>query len=51
MAEKEKVRNITIRIPYDIWKRLRRMQEDDKIKSIQQACIEGLKHIINERGG
>jgi hypothetical protein len=46
----EKVRNITIRISYDIWKRLRRMQEDDKIKSIQQACIEGLKHVIEERG-
>lgn len=46
----EKVRNITIRIPYDIWKKLRRMQEDDKIKSIQQACIEGLKHVI-EKGG
>jgi len=47
----EKVRNITIRIPYNIWKRLRRMQEDDKIKSIQQACVEGLKHIIKERRG
>ena len=46
----EKVRSITIRIPYDIWKRLRRMQEDDKIKSIQQACIEGLEYIIKERG-
>ena len=46
----EKVRHITVRIPYDIWKKLRRMQEDDKIKSIQQACIEGLKHVIKERG-
>jgi hypothetical protein len=47
----EKVRNITIRIPYDIWKKLRRMQEDEKIKSIQQAGIEGLKRIIKEKGG
>jgi hypothetical protein len=47
----EKVRNITIRIPYDIWKKLRRMQEDDKIKSIQQASIEGLKRIIKEKRG
>jgi transcriptional regulator of met regulon len=46
----EKVRNITIRIPYDIWKKLRRMQEDEKVKSIQEACIEGLKRIIDERG-
>lgn len=50
MTEKVKVRNITIRIPYDTWKKLRRMQEDDKIKSIQQACIEGLKYVIKERG-
>ena len=47
----EKVRNITIRIPYDIWKKLRRMQEDDKIKSIQKACIEGLEHVIKKKGG
>ena len=47
----EKVRNITIRIPYDMWKKLRRMQEDDKIRSIQQACIEGLERIIKEKGG
>lgn len=46
----EKVRITTIRIPYDMWKKLRRLQEDDKIKSIQQACIEGLEHIIKERG-
>jgi len=46
----EKVRNITIRIPYDIWKKLRRMQEDDKIKSIQQACIEGLERVIKDKG-
>jgi len=49
MTEKEKVRNITIRIPYDIWIKLRRMQEEDKIKSIQQACVEGLELIIKER--
>jgi len=50
MAEKEKVRNITVRIPYDIWIKLRRMQEEDKIKSINKACIEGLELIIKERG-
>jgi hypothetical protein len=43
-------KRITIRIPKDIWVKLRRMQEEDKIKSIQQACIEGLKLIIKERG-
>jgi len=49
MTEKGKVRNITIRMPYDIWIKLRRMQEEDKIKSIQQACVEGLELIIKER--
>jgi predicted DNA-binding protein len=46
----EKVRTTTIRIPYDMWKRLRRLQEDEKIKSIQQACIEGLEYIIKDKG-
>ena len=41
---------LTIRIPKDLWVKLRRMQEEDKIKSIQQACIDGLKLIIKERG-
>ncbi len=50
MTEKEKVRNITIRIPYNIWIKLRRMQEEDKIKSIQEACIEGLELIIKKGG-
>ena len=48
---KEKVRVTTIRIPYDMWKKLRRMQEDGKIKSIQQASIEGLERIIKEKEG
>jgi len=43
-------KRITIRIPKDIWVKLRRLQEKDKIKSIQEACIEGLRLIIKERG-
>ena len=45
----EKVRTTTIRIPYEMWKILRRLQEDDKIKSIQQACIEGLERVIKDK--
>ena len=43
-------KRITIRIPKDIWVKIRRLQEKDRIKSIQQACVEGLKLIIKERG-
>ncbi len=43
------VKILTIRIPKDIWVKLRRLQEKDKIKSIQEACVEGLKLIIKER--
>lgn len=46
----EKMRITTIRIPYAIWKKLRRLQEDGKIKSIQQACIEGLERVIKDKG-
>lgn len=46
----EKVKTTTIRIPHDMWKKLRRLQEDEKIKSIHQACIEGLKHVIKKGG-
>ena len=37
---------LTIRIPIEIWKRLRDLQTNGKIKSIQQAAIEGLKNVI-----
>ena len=50
MVRKEETKNMTIRIPKSIWIKLRRMQEKDKIRSIHEACIEGLKVIIKERG-
>lgn len=34
-----------IRIPYALWKRLRELQTEGKIKSIQRAAIDGLNII------
>lgn len=42
------MKTITIRLQHDLWVALRRLQEEDKINSIQDACITGLKRIINE---
>ena len=39
----------TIRIPRDLWIRLRRLQEQGKIKSIQQATIKGLEMVAEGR--
>lgn len=38
----------TIRIPIDLWKRLRRAQEDGLIASIQQAAIDGMELFLKE---
>ena len=39
----------TIRIPVDLWKRLRRAQEDQLIDSIQQAAIDGMELLLEEK--
>jgi hypothetical protein len=38
----------TIRIPIDLWKRLRRAQEDGLVASIQQAAIDGMELVLKE---
>ncbi len=38
----------TIRIPIDLWKRLRRAQEDGLVASIQQAAIDGMELLLKE---
>ena len=38
-------KRITITIPYEIWLKIRRLQEEGKVKSIQEACVKGLKLI------
>ena len=41
-------KRLTIRIPFEIWKRLRELQTDGKIESIQHAVVAGLKKLIKE---
>ena len=40
-------KRLTIRLPFEIWKRLRELQTEGKIKSIQKAVIDGLKKVIH----
>jgi len=50
MVKKEETKNMTVRIPKTMWIKLRRLQEKDQIKSIHQACLDGLELIIKEGG-
>jgi len=50
MVKKEETKNMTVRIPKTIWIKLRRLQEEDQIKSIHQACLDGLEMIIKKGG-
>lgn len=36
----------TVRLPRDLWLKLRRLQEEGKIKSIHDAILKGLEWII-----
>lgn len=45
MATKEIV-TTTIRLPRGLWIKLRRLQEEGKIESIHQACIDGLGVVV-----
>jgi len=38
----------TIRIPLDLWKKLNYLRIEGKIKSIQAACVAGMKKIVGE---
>ncbi len=44
-------KSITIRIPVGLWKRLCLARIDEKIKSIQEAAIEGFEKVLKEKGG
>jgi len=39
-------KRLTIRIPFELWKRLRELQTDGKIKSIQEAVVDGLQKLL-----
>lgn len=47
---KQETKQTTIRLPKSMWIQLRRLQEEGKIKSIHQACLDGLELIIKKGG-
>ena len=47
---KQEIKQTTIRLPKEMWVQLRRLQEQGKIKSIHQACLDGLEMIIKKGG-
>jgi len=44
----ETMKILTIRLPLELWKALRNLQTDGKIKSIQQAVVLGLQKVVKE---
>jgi len=44
----KRIKTLSVRIPLGLWKKLRRLQEDGKIESIQSAVITGLDAIVEE---
>lgn len=50
MAKQEEIKVTTIRIPKTMWVKLRRLQEKGGIKSIHQACLDGLELILKKGG-
>lgn len=44
-----KPKRLSISIPFEIWKKLNLMRIDGKIKSIQDAVINGLKALIKAK--
>lgn len=41
----------TIRLPLDLWKRLRDLQTEGRIESIQQVAIDAIKRYLDELEG
>jgi len=42
------IKRLTVAIPLDIWKKVRRLEESGKVKSIKDAVIRGLKWLTTE---
>ena len=47
----EKLRILTIRLPDPVWRKLRELQTDGEIKSINQAVLVGLALLIEQIEG
>jgi len=45
----QKSKQMTIRIPYNIWLALRKLQDKGKIESFQDVTIELYKQFINKK--
>lgn len=41
--EASESKRMTIKIPLELWKKIRRLEESGKVKSIQEAVIKGLE--------
>ena len=39
-------KRVTIKIPFELWKSIRELQTEGKIKSIQQAAISGMDNLL-----
>lgn len=50
MGKQEEIKTTTLRIPRSMWVKIRRLQEKGEIKSIHQACLDGLELIIKKGG-
>lgn len=47
--QSQDIKTLTIRISHKLWIALRHMQEEGKIKSIQEAAIKGLEWITKPK--
>lgn len=46
--ENKKDKYVLAHISYELWLKLRRMQEEEKIKSLQEAVVKGLELLVGE---
>ncbi len=45
-GDKVEIKRVTIKIPFDLWVKLRRLTETGEVKSIQEAVIRGIKCVL-----
>ena len=43
-----KIKRLSVRLPLETWKQLRRLQEAGKIESIHAAILSGLNSVITD---
>lgn len=41
------IKRVSIALPKDLWVKLRRLQEEKKVKNVQEACVLGVKKLVN----